>query len=155
MDKDLDLSRNSPQLQQQHSLGIPSPDSSEGQVFSNKNHKNRAWKNEEHLLYLVFLEINKERIKSKLFRQYFPSYSALITFSRTCPSSSFPRPIYNVAATTISMSRSTSSPTASSRRRGAGLRKRASPTPRSSRSTCLLSPLHTPSIKCEMTKSNK
>lgn len=79
--------------------------------------KNRQWSDPEHILYILFLELNREKIKSKLIRRYFPPHPDPTPSTRRCHSSSRPRPPSNVAATTKNTRRSTNIPTASSARK--------------------------------------
>jgi hypothetical protein len=79
--------------------------------------KNRQWTDPEHILYILFLELNREKIKSKLIRRYFPPYLDPTPSTRRCRSSCKRRPLSNAAATTKNMRRSTNTPTASSVRK--------------------------------------
>jgi hypothetical protein len=44
-------------------------DAQEEGPLINLNLKAKMWLSEEHLLYLIFLELNKDKTKSKWFRQ--------------------------------------------------------------------------------------
>lgn len=43
------------------------------------------WSEKEHILYILFLEKNKDKAKSKLIRRYFSNYLDLIHFLKRCP----------------------------------------------------------------------
>ena len=69
MEKGGEIIQKQEYLSEEVRIGQGNKEESEEPVAMGLGMKNRVWKDEEHLLYLVFLELNKHRTKSKLVRQ--------------------------------------------------------------------------------------
>ena len=79
--------------------------------------KNQKWTERDHALYVLFLEENRDIIKSKLIRRYFFAYLGQITSIRKWEYSSAIKQGFSAEVTTRNTKPNTSSPTRSSRRK--------------------------------------